>query len=174
MTESEQRAAVIAEARTWIGTKFMQNQCLKGVAVDCGRFLTAVYGAVGVKVPQELPNWPKDWMMHVSSDQYLSIIEQFAHEVETPQPGDVVLFRFGRAYSHSGIVTDYPEMIHSGWRSGVQVGSAAETMFARRPKLFFSPWRAQMLSEETVEVRSVPRSDMQGGTETARFPVEQI
>lgn len=137
----QERLAVIAEARTWIGTPFHQNAALKGIGVDCGRFLTEVYGACGIAVPRDLEHWPKDWMMHADGEQYLSIIRKFAREVESPQPGDVILFRFGRAYSHSAIIVEYPRvMIHSGWRSGVQIGSAAETMFARRPKLFFSPW----------------------------------
>ncbi len=39
MTEAEQRAAIVKEALTWLGTPFVYGACVKQVGVDCGRFL---------------------------------------------------------------------------------------------------------------------------------------
>jgi len=156
-TELEQRAAVIAEAKAWIGTPFAQNAALKGIGVDCGRFLSEVYGACGFPVPQDIAHWPKDWMMHVSDERYLSIIEQFATRVESPQTGDAVIFRMGRVFSHGGIIVSWPsEMIHARWRTGVEIGDPSKSPFERRQKLFFSPWAGDREAASSLHGVSLP------------------
>ena len=67
----------------------------------------------------------------------------YAHEVEAPEPGDVALFKFGRCFSHSAIVTDWPLMIHAWNTGGVLRGDASQPMLAGRPVRFFSPFGAE-------------------------------
>ncbi len=43
--------------------------------------------------------------MHRSEERYLKLLLERSHRVERPQPGDVFLLRYGRTYSHGGIVT---------------------------------------------------------------------
>lgn len=61
MTEQEQRAAVVAEARTWLGTPYHHEACVKGAGVDCGMLLRAVYIATGVMPKFEVESYPRDW-----------------------------------------------------------------------------------------------------------------
>lgn len=49
--------------------------------------------------------YPQDWHLHRDDERYLGFVFERATEVEHPQPGDVVVFRYGRAYAHRGIVT---------------------------------------------------------------------
>lgn len=41
-----------------------------------------------------------------------------------PQPADFVVFKFGRAFSHGAIVTNWPQIIHSYIPHGVLLGDA--------------------------------------------------
>jgi hypothetical protein len=45
------------------------------------------------------------WMLHRSEERYLGFIFDRTKEGARPFPGDVMVFRYGRCYSHGGIVT---------------------------------------------------------------------
>jgi len=45
--EPTDRAAIAAEARTWLGTPYAHGQRLKGVGADCAGVPLEVYAAVG-------------------------------------------------------------------------------------------------------------------------------
>ena len=111
-----QQAAVVQEAMTWIGTPYHHCADVKGHGVDCLMILCAVFCATGI-VPWTDPRpYPTDWMLHHSREVYLAGLERHANRVpegETPQPGDVLTFRFGRTYSHAAIVTQWPMMVHA-------------------------------------------------------------
>ncbi len=49
--------------------------------------------------------YPQDWHLHRDDERYLGFVSERAAEVAQPEPGDVVVFRYGRAYAHGGIVT---------------------------------------------------------------------
>lgn len=53
---SPRAARVIAEARTWLGTPFHHQACLRGQGVDCGQLVVGVGVALGV-MPQPGPEW---------------------------------------------------------------------------------------------------------------------
>jgi hypothetical protein len=138
----EARQKVIDEAKTWCGTPFHHEARVKGHGVDCGQLLIAVYGACGY-MPKDyrLEHYPPDFALHRDREWYLSIVETFAKPVETPLPGDVVLFKWGRLYSHGGIVTEWPGIIHA-WAllKEVILFSADLHPLASKPRLFFSPF----------------------------------
>ncbi len=175
--EAEQRAAVVAEARSWIGTRYHNCADVKGAGVDCGMLLVRVFVDTGLCQPFDPRPYPPDWHLHRSEERYLGFLFDRCHEVfllpppergsggvpvgvgvagrqrgaliantelpgrdphlsstfqgeeeraalsnqapsaagwgaagrEAPskvQPGDVAVFRFGRCYSHGGIVTE--------------------------------------------------------------------
>jgi hypothetical protein len=103
--EGRQRAAVVAEARSWLGTPYHNCADLKGVGVDCGMLLVRVFVDTGLVPPFDPRPYPADWHLHRSDEKYLGFIFDHGSEVEAPQPGDVVVFKIGRCYSHGGIVT---------------------------------------------------------------------
>lgn len=113
----ELRNGIVEEAKTWLGTKFHHEARLKGVGVDCGNLLAAVFEAVGLLEPMKIEHYPPDFMLHRSEEWYLQRVTEHAAEVDygrsLPMPGDVALFRFGRVYSHGGIVVDWPLIIHA-------------------------------------------------------------
>jgi cell wall-associated NlpC family hydrolase len=141
LQEYQQRQAVQKEAHSWIGTPFHDNAAIKGVGVDCGRFLVQVYQTVGISVPNlsDLAQFPTGWFLHKDRERYLEIIAKYTRQVEYPQPGDIVMFTIGRALAHSGIVLEYPTIIHA-LQPCVSKASANQLPRMGRDRLFLSPW----------------------------------
>lgn len=144
MDNQEAREAVIKEALSWMNppTKYHHMGRVKGAGVDCGMFLAEVYERAGVISHIEPAPYPHDWHLHRSEERYLNIVEQYAHKIETePQPGDIVLFKFGRCISHGGIIIQWPEIIHSYLRVGVTCDNSINNSTLReRIAGFWSPW----------------------------------
>jgi cell wall-associated NlpC family hydrolase len=106
LSELCQRSSVVAEARKWTRTPYHPMGDDGGGGVDCGMLLVRVFVDTGLCEPFDPRPYPPDWMMHRSEEKYLGFVFDRAKEVLDPQPGDVMVFRYGRCYSHGGIVTE--------------------------------------------------------------------
>lgn len=107
--------AAVAEARTWLGTPWHHEGGVKGAGVDCAMLLVRVFGAVGM-IPEIDPRpYPIDHMLHSADERFMGWLTQYATEVTEgePQPGDVIIYRMGRCFSHAAIVTEWPHIIHA-------------------------------------------------------------
>lgn len=109
----QDRQNVIAEAMTWLNTPYHSHGRVKGAGVDCAMLVIEVYAACGLAPRIEPGTYAPDWHMHRSEELYLGGVEQYAQRVETAQPGDIALFRFGRCVSHGAIVVAWPTVIHA-------------------------------------------------------------
>jgi cell wall-associated NlpC family hydrolase len=144
--ERAQRTAVVAEARAWIGTPYHNCADIKGVGVDCGMLLVRVFVDAGLVAPFDPRPYPIDWHLHRSEERYLGFVFERGREVAAPQPGDVMVLRYGRCYSHGGVVTQtsplaivhafHParRVLEEEVRQNTVLGDAA-----RQPR-FFSFW----------------------------------
>jgi NlpC/P60 family putative phage cell wall peptidase len=103
--ERGERAAVVAEARSWIGTPYHHAADVKGAGVDCAMILVRVFCDLALVEPFDPRPYTRDWMLHRDDERYLGFLLARAREVAAPDPGDVILFRFGRCFAHGGIVT---------------------------------------------------------------------
>lgn len=117
---SDLRARIVAEAMSWLGTPFHTGAQVKGAGVDCANLLSGVYQAVGL-IPKgmPLPSYSASWFLHQADNRFLDELEKYAHCVPSPEPGDVAMFRFGRAVSHGGIIVSWPTIIHARGDSNV-------------------------------------------------------
>ncbi len=109
-----ERAAVVAEARSWLRTPYHHMGRVKGAGADCATLLAEVYARAGVLPPFEIPFYPPDWHLHRDAERYLGFV--LAHAVEIngmPMPGDVALWQFGRCFAHGAIVIRWPVVIHA-------------------------------------------------------------
>jgi cell wall-associated NlpC family hydrolase len=105
--------------------------------------LIGVYSSVGIPVPtvEEMGHFSHDWHLHTREDRYLHILSKYAEPVDVPLPGDICLFHLGRVYGHSGIVIDWPEIIHAHHTGGVQTCNALQDpLTLGRKVMFLSPW----------------------------------
>ena len=117
----ELRKAAVAEAFTWLNTPYVDCGYVKGPAgcVDCAMLLIGVYSAIGV-VPKDFDPRPynPDWHLHQTEELYLAGLEEYAHRVDTPEVGDVLMFKFGRHAAHGAILVAEDYVIHAYKHSG--------------------------------------------------------
>lgn len=141
-SEVDQRGAVMVEALTWLTTPFHDCARVKGHGVDCANLLIGVYANAGIIAEFEPEQYSPQWHMHRSEEKFLKTIERFAHEIPgPPQPGDVVLFQFGRCFSHAAIVVAWPVVIHAYVVRGVELCNVSiDGHFKGRKTKFFSVW----------------------------------
>lgn len=133
----EKRFAVLHEAEKWLGTPYHHNAAVRGVGVDCARFPLEVYAAAGLVEHFDAGQYSRQWMLHRSEELYLDMVrDKGGREVEQAEPGDLIVMRFGRTYSHGAIVVDDAKIIHSRINVGVVIDDLAE--FVDRKMKFFS------------------------------------
>jgi cell wall-associated NlpC family hydrolase len=106
------RAAIIAEARSWIGTPWKHQGRLKGVACDCVGFAIEVPKAVGMW-PAEFQitgysRWPDPALMKKYLDKYLDPIAP-----SEMKGADVLWLKPHRIPQHVAIYTFEHTIIHA-------------------------------------------------------------
>jgi cell wall-associated NlpC family hydrolase len=151
MSESAERAAVVAEARSWIGTPYHHAADVKGRqgGVDCAMLLVRVYCDLGLVEPFDPRPYTRDWMLHRDEERYLGFLLARARMVDAPGLGDVVLFRVGRCYAHGGVVSRPSPLtiVHAfaGARIVVEdeIGRSAELSARLKTAKFASYWEAR-------------------------------
>lgn len=145
---SNWRDIVIKEAMTWKGTPYHHRAFVKGTGCDCGTFLHMCFKLV-LNLPPFKKSYAMDWATHNEDELYLDGLENFVQEVKTPKPGDVVIWKYGKAFSHGTIVISRGKYIHSWGMNGTKgVRIDAENFFHlnlfqpgvryRRPRKMFT------------------------------------
>lgn len=141
MTIDEQRQRVLSIARTWLRTPYHHMGRVKGAGTDCGMLLLEVYEEAGLIPHIEPEPYPPDWALHRSEEKYLGWVEQYAHPVDIPQPGDLALYQVGRCISHGAIVVNWPLIIHASQpEGGCCYSDGLQGWLAGRLKGFYSLW----------------------------------
>lgn len=143
--EMAQRLAVIAAARTFIGTRYRNGAAIKGVGVDCATLISLSFTEAGVRPPIDIKPYSSQWHLHSTQPLYENAIEQQdCREVETPQPADIALYFQGRQFAHGAIVASVAPLriIHAFAPSRCVVeGDEVEFgILCGEQKKFFSPW----------------------------------
>ncbi len=138
--EQAERQAVIDVARRWLGTPYHHLGDVPGVGVDCSMLLVRVYVETRLMAPFDPRPYPTDWHLHRSEEKYIDWIKGRAVPTDDPGPGDMVLFRFGRTFSHGGIVVEWPRIIHSAVWEGCVLADASKHPLADRATCFFTLW----------------------------------
>lgn len=132
--------AVIAAGRSWIGTPYHHMARVKGHGVDCAKVIIAAFVEAGVNEDFDPGFYTPDWHLHRSEEKYLSFMEKYLVRIdeewdEAPfqdragwnaPPASVVVVRLGRTFSHSALVTDWPNVIHANVHDGCVVECSIE------------------------------------------------
>lgn len=154
MSEQSERAAVVQEALSWVGTRFKDHSRVKikrdaegrvseRGGVDCAQFLYRVYHDLGLTAPMDPMVYSPQWYLHRDEERFLNTVAQRARETDTPLPGDMVIYKVGRCYAHGAIVVQWPRIVHAVALAGCVMEDTGDTgMMARRAKKFFTLWGA--------------------------------
>lgn len=124
MTEEErtQRDSVVKIAKEYLRTPYHHEARVKGQGVDCATLLAGIFEEAGLLSHIEIPPYSASWHLHREEEKYLNFIRQFGGEVEfPPNPGDIVVWRFHRCFSHGAIVIQWPIVIHAFMAAGMVV-----------------------------------------------------
>lgn len=138
LRQIELRHSIVREAREWLGTPYHHHGRIKHVGVDCAHLLCAVYEAAAAVAPVVLPYYPVDWHLHHSEELFLQWLEKVgAWRVQTPAPGDVAVFRFGRTYSHGAVMVESDLAVHACVGAEVMLTRLHEAPLAGRERQFW-------------------------------------
>jgi cell wall-associated NlpC family hydrolase len=149
--EAQSRAAIVAEAFSWVGTPFINCADVKGRqgGVDCAMLATRCYVDTGRLEPFDPRPYPPGFMLHSAEERFLEFITARlgAHEIDSPKLADVPVWQFGRCFSHCGIIVNSNEVVHAYRHSGFVILSRRDEPLlktlsngAARPVKFFSVW----------------------------------
>ena len=104
------RAAIVAEAKTWLGTPYKAVGRIKGVGISCAMLVYMVVRAVRA-IPEGAtePKWYSG-QVHLNSTEDRMIdclIAYGGREIEESaiQPGDIVFYKTGLSFGHIAIGT---------------------------------------------------------------------
>ena len=103
------RAAIVAEARAWIGTPYHHQASRKGAGCDCFGLVRGVWRALYGPEPEAVPAYSRDWGSVTGKEALIETARRHLVEIapRVIAPGDVVVFRIrgGKVAKHAGIVS---------------------------------------------------------------------
>ena len=143
------RAAIVREARSWIGTPYRLGGRVKGAGCDCATFIAEVLIACNLAEREGLGIYSHDWFAHTSNERYLmgllrhttKTVEAVAHRSAAAAPGDIILTRLARSkvYNHGGIVTAWPKVIHAIAPQVEEIDASTHPLWNYRAIAVFRP-----------------------------------
>lgn len=121
------RAAIVAAARSWLGTPYRHQASLRGQGADCLGLVRGVWREIIGDEPEIPPPYRPDWAEVGGEETLLAAARRWLQEIPTGAvgPGDVLLFRMapGSPAKHCAILSDVdgpePRMIHAYWGRAV-------------------------------------------------------
>lgn len=149
MDQQEQaaRAAVVAEARKWLGTPFIHDAEVVNAGVDCAHLVNAILRATGHLPSITFPTYGPDWFRHATDPEknIVETLKQYAPEISEAEagPGDVVVIWFGRAWAHCAILSGKDRAIEAWITRGhvAEVNTKEERLYRTHQKRYFSPFK---------------------------------
>jgi NlpC/P60 family putative phage cell wall peptidase len=111
------RALIVAEARSWIGTPYHHQASVKGVGCDCLGLVRGVWRALYGNEPEAPPPYSRDWAEAHRRETLAEAAARHMQPVDIARvaPGDLLLFALNdRAVAkHCAILTEGERMLHS-------------------------------------------------------------
>ena len=130
------QALLLAEAKSWLGTRFIHLASVKGGGVDCVQLVGQLMTACGVISGYKFPDYTLDWSQGNSRSIIVDYIQQTGRfclvENEAPRIGDVVCFRIAKAIHHAGVMLGPRVFVHALAGSVVSPGTIDDPTWAKR------------------------------------------
>jgi NlpC/P60 family putative phage cell wall peptidase len=132
--------SAVALARGWIGTPYVHQASVQGVACDCLGLLRGVWRGLYGSEPEVVPPYTPDWSEPQGDERLMTAALRHLRPAG-PQwvPGQVLLFRMrrGAVAKHIGLLSeadDRPAFIHAYTGHGVVESPLSE------------PWRRRVVA----------------------------
>jgi len=115
--EAEARLRFVSEGLTWVGTPFADCADVKGPrgAVDCAMLLVRCSVDTGLLPPFDPRPYRPRHMLHRTEQKFLGWVQDKlgGMEVDAPRLGDVIVWQFGKVFSHGAILINATEVVHA-------------------------------------------------------------
>lgn len=152
--EMAERMRVVTEAESWVRTPWRHHSNVRGAGVDCAYHIVESHVGAGLANRFEVERYNRDWHCHRNEERYLAKVEEYLKRVddtevplfERPEdffvyPGNVIVFRHGRTFSHGAIVKAWPVIVHASAPAGMVVyENIVGTTMERKPMRVYSFW----------------------------------
>jgi cell wall-associated NlpC family hydrolase len=113
---SMRRAALFAEAQSWIGTPFVPHSHVKHAGVDCVHLCAEIYVACGLMSEYHFPQYTMDGGNHLAQSTVIEWLDHSGHFVKMAtaplQAGDLICVRIRHVEHHIGIMLSEFGFIH--------------------------------------------------------------
>lgn len=133
---------IVQAALKWLGTPHVNQAKVRGKGVDCGMLLVAATEDAGLIKRDSISVTPysNEWHLHRSEEMFLKYIKKYCTKIDAAQmePGDFLMYQFGRCQSHAAIYIGKSCVIHAAVDKGVILSNIGEMMFydaKGRPRL---------------------------------------
>jgi NlpC/P60 family putative phage cell wall peptidase len=135
------REAILAEARSWLGTPYQHQASAKGAGCDCLGLIRGVWRALYDREPESAPAYTPDWAERHGAETLLAAARRHLVATEAAAPGDVLLFRMDGAspIKHAAILDRNERIIHAYWGRAVVLSRFAPWWRARCAASFSFP-----------------------------------
>jgi NlpC/P60 family putative phage cell wall peptidase len=134
VTRTLTRAAIVAEARGWIGTPYHHAASLRGVGCDCLGLVRGVWRAFHDGEPEPMPAYGPGWAELGAGEALAAAAARhfLPLPVAAAQAGDLLLFRWlaHLPARHCGLLTAQDRMVHA--HDGATVAEVALGHWSRR------------------------------------------
>lgn len=109
---------IVAIARSWLGTPYRHQACVKGAGADCLGLIRGVWRELVGQEPEAPPPYTSDWMETSGDEQLWRAADRLLKPGVGDQPGEVLLFRMHKRSpaKHLAILAgadDSPTIIHA-------------------------------------------------------------
>ena len=141
---AERQAALLAEARSWLGTPFVPRGNLKGAGVDCVHLPAEIYRALGVLPGYAFPDYQLDSGSHAAESLVTGWLDGRPDflplaPVEACLAGDLLAFRIGKVVHHVGLLLQGSRFIHCLRHRGVLESDLRDPTYAKRLVRVYRP-----------------------------------
>jgi NlpC/P60 family putative phage cell wall peptidase len=135
------RAAIVAAARSWIGTPYHHQGAAKHAGADCLGLVRGLYRELYGQEPETPPAYSPDWAEAQNRETLIEAADRHLIACALPdaRPGDVLAFRWRRNLpaKHLGVLVATDRMVHATESTAI-VEIALTSWWRRRIAAAFS------------------------------------
>lgn len=136
------------EIRSWLGTRWVHRQAVKGGGTDCVGFIIQVGKKAGwIPKDYEAPVYSSQWSLHRNKSLLEQEVMRFCDKLDYKlsdqnsrlllKSGDIILYRYGRTPGHAGFYMSNGNVVHADIRKR----KVTETNFNQLLPNLMSIWR---------------------------------